>query len=113
MANDPRQVLGARLKSAREYLGISQEEAASAANVPRSAISLIESGQRKLDSIELMSLAKLYQRPMAYFTEDDYSVELDSAAAMFARSFSELSSEDQEELQQFAEFLAMKSKKDT
>lgn len=110
MSNDARAVIGARLKQAREYLGISQEDAANVAKTPRSAISLIESGQRKLDSVELMSLAKLYQRPMAYFTEDSYSINLDANAAVFARDFSSLSEVDQKELQQFAEFLALRSK---
>lgn len=113
MANDdPRTMIGARLKEAREYLGISQEEAANTAKVPRSAISLIESGQRRLDSVELMALAKLYMRPMAYFTDDDYSIELDPDAAVFARNYSELSPEDKKELSQFAEFLSMRSNKD-
>lgn len=110
MSNVSRLIIGSRLKEAREYLGISQEEAALSAEVSRSAISLIESGQRKLDSVELMALAKLYQRPMAYFTEDDYSVDIDPKAAVFARSFSDLSENDQNELKQFAEFLAARSK---
>jgi len=112
MSEDPRVIIGARLRAAREYLSISQEEAASKAKVPRTAISLIESGQRKLDSVELMSLAKLYLRPMAYFTEDDFSANLDPEAAVFARSYSELSNSDKKELLQFAEFLSMRSKKD-
>ncbi|MEW8217485.1 MAG: helix-turn-helix transcriptional regulator [Candidatus Thiodiazotropha taylori] len=111
MTNDPRLKIGSRLKEAREYLGLSQEEAAVVAKVSRSAISLIESGQRKLDSVELMALAKLYRRPMAYFTNDDFSVELDPEAAVFARSFSELSDDDKKELAQFAEFLAARSNK--
>lgn len=110
MTSETRAVLGSRLREAREYLGISQEEAAQAADIPRTAISLIESGQRKLDSMELMALAKLYQRPIAYFTDDDFSINLDPDAAVFARSYSELSDNDKEELKQFAEFLAMRSK---
>ena len=48
MNDDARIRIGNKLKDAREYLGISQEEAAKIAEIPRSAISLIESGQRKL-----------------------------------------------------------------
>jgi transcriptional regulator with XRE-family HTH domain len=110
MSEHTREVIGAKLREARDYLQISQEEAAAAANIPRSAISLIESGQRKLDLVELMSLAKLYQRPMAYFTEESYSVAQDPGAAVFARKYSELSESDRKELTQFAEFLLMRKK---
>jgi len=110
MSEDARLNIGLRLRQAREYLGISQGEASEASNISRSAISLIETGKRKLDTVELMELAKLYQRPMAYFTDDDFSVELDPDAAVFARSFSDLSESDKEELTRFAEYLAMKSK---
>lgn len=106
-----RSKIGLRLKKAREYLGISQEEASESSNISRSAISLIETGKRKLDTVELMELSKLYQRPMAYFTDDDFSIELDPEAAVFARSFSDLTKTDKEELTRFAEFLAMRSKK--
>jgi len=111
MNDEARTNIGLRLRQAREYLGISQEEASESSNISRSAISLIETGKRKLDTVELMELAKLYQRPMAYFTDDDFSIELDAEAAVFARSFSELSKNDKEELTRFAEFLAMRPKK--
>ena len=110
MNEDPRTIIGRRLKDAREYLNLSQEEAASFAKISRSAISLIENGQRKLDSVELMNLAKLYQKPIAYFTEENFSVEPNPMAAVLARSLSTLSENDQKELQQFAEFLVMRSK---
>lgn len=109
MPDEIRERIGLRLKDAREYLCISQEEVAKILGISRSAISLIESGQRKLDSVELMDLAKLYKRPMAYFTSEDFSVPLDTDAEVLARSFSGLSQTDKEELRRFAEFLAMKS----
>ena len=111
MSEDARQKIGSRLRQAREYLGFSQEEASESSNISRSAISLIETGKRKLDTVELMALAKLYQRPMAYFTTDDFSIELDPDAAVFARNYSDLSENDKEELNRFAEYLAMRSKR--
>lgn len=111
MSDKAREKIGMRLRQAREYLGLSQEEASEVSKISRSAISLIETGKRKLDSVELMQLAKLYQRPMAYFTDDDFSVELDPEAAVFARSFSDLSKSDKQQLAQFAEYLAMRPKK--
>ena len=110
MIDETRLRIGSLLRTTREYLGISQEEAAKAADISRSAMSLIESGQRKLDAVELMELAKLYRKPMAYFTDDDFSIELDPNAAVFARRYFELSESDKKELLQFAEFLAVKSK---
>lgn len=108
MSNPAKEMIIKRLKDAREYLGISQEEAAKALKISRSAISLIETGDRKIDSLELMGLSKLYQRPIAYFTEDDYSVDLDPEAAVFARKLSAMSDKDKKEIMRFAEFLESK-----
>ena len=60
--NDDRQSLGARLREAREYLGLSQDEVARVVSLPRPAVSLIESGQRKVDALELKKFAELYRR---------------------------------------------------
>ena len=48
--NVDRQKLGARLREAREYLGLSQDDVAKYLNIPRTALSHIESGQRGVDS---------------------------------------------------------------
>ena len=109
MSTETRLSIGTKLKESREYLGISQDRAAQEIGINRSALSLIESGQRKLDSIELMSLARLYQRPIAYFTDQNFSVEPNPSAAVFARSLEKLSENDRKELERFAEFLSMKS----
>lgn len=111
MKDETRKEIGARLKEAREYLGISQEEASNEANISRSAISLIESGQRKLDSVELCSLANLYQRPISYFIERPKPKAKNEEMSILARNFSSLSENDKKELMQFAEFLSQKGKK--
>lgn len=59
--------LGKRLAAARENAGLSQEQAASALGLPRSALSLIESGARALSTLELAGLAKLYNRAIGQF----------------------------------------------
>src|ERR1700704_6697285 len=66
-----RQVLGERLKEAREYVGLKQDDVAKKLGIPRSALSNVEAGARKVDAIELAQLAKLYQRPVAWFTGDE------------------------------------------
>ncbi len=59
--------LGKKLAAARENAGLSQEQAAKAIGIPRSALSLIETGDRSLSTLELAGLAKLYGRPIADF----------------------------------------------
>jgi len=112
MTNEENSEIGQRLKETREYLKISQEEAAKAAGVPRSAISLIESGARSLKSVELSALAKLYQQPVSYFLGEEEGIQQDEGVQALARSYSGLSEGDKEELLRFSEFLAMRSKKD-
>ena len=48
-----RQVLSERLRAARQYLGLKQDEVAKALGIPRSAPFNIEAGARKVDAIEL------------------------------------------------------------
>ena len=112
--DDDRKTLGERLREAREYLGFSQEEAATFLGVPRSALSLMETGQRKVDALELKKLAGLYKRPVGYFTgEEAEDVSFGADITHLARKVSELSSEDREELGRFADFLrARKQKKE-
>ena len=69
--DDDRKTLGERLREAREYLGFSQEEVATYLGVSRSALSNMESGQRKVDALELKKLAGLYKRPVSHFTGDE------------------------------------------
>jgi transcriptional regulator with XRE-family HTH domain len=96
-----------RLKEAREYLGYSQQEVAAALKVPRSAISLLETAQRGVDSVELSALAKLYQRPIGFFTGEKAAFSSD--VAMLAKQVSKLSTQDRDELLRFSEFLVQRS----
>src|SRR5258708_15010053 len=70
-ADADRQALSERLKEAREYVGLKQDDVAKKLGIPRSALSNVEAGSRKVDAIELTQLAKLYQRPVAWFTGED------------------------------------------
>lgn len=110
MIDNLRKQIGQKLKDAREYTGYSQDDVAKYLKISRSAVSLIENGQRKLDSVELYNLSKLYKRPMAYFTEDDFAIEQDPALSAFARNLKELSDNDKDELSKFAEFLLMRAR---
>jgi transcriptional regulator with XRE-family HTH domain len=105
---DERADIAARLKEAREYLGLSQQEVADALSLPRTAVSMMESGQRRVDSVELKALAKLYQRPMSFFTGEDDAV-LGSDVALLAKQVAKLSEQDRNELLRFSEFLMQRS----
>lgn len=99
-----------RLKEAREYLELSQEEVARELGVPRTAISLMESGQRKVNALELQRLARLYQRPVGYFTGEEISeAALPPQVAHLARAAVKLSSRDRDELARFADYLRARS----
>ena len=112
--HDDRKTLGERLREAREYLGFSQEEVATFLGVPRSALSLMETGQRKVDALELKKLAGLYKRPVGYFTgEEAEETSFGADIKHLARKVAELAPDDREELARFADFLrARKQKKE-
>ena len=104
--NSDRAELGARLKEAREYAGFSQEEVSTFLKIARSALSLIESGQRKVDALELKKLADLYNRSVDFFTGDDVEVgSTDEKVKHLARKVADLSDDDQAELERFADYL--------
>ena len=105
--------LGGVLREAREYLGLSQHEVAQHLDVPRSAISMIESGRRKVDSLELKRLAELYQRPVAHFTGDTPRIgkHRPEDVEILARTAAELTEKDRLEVVRFAEFLRARAQR--
>jgi transcriptional regulator with XRE-family HTH domain len=104
--NIDRQKLGAKLREAREYLGLSQDEVAKILGIPRTALSNIESGQRGIDALELKKLSQLYKRPVTYFTgESQPDAGMPDDVAHLARAAAGLSEGDRRELNRFAEYL--------
>ena len=55
------------LKQARLESGLTQAQVAKALERPQSFIAKCESGERRVDVIELQDFARLYRKPMAYF----------------------------------------------
>lgn len=105
-----RQVLGERLREARKYLGLKQDEVAQYLKIQRTALTDIENGQRRVEAIELTRLARLYRQPVAHFTgEDDVSASLPIDVAHLARQAADLSVQDRTELGRFAEYLRSRS----
>lgn len=56
-----------KLKKARLDAGLNQSQVAKKLKQPQSFVSKIESGERRLDVIELKRLAALYGKPITYF----------------------------------------------
>ncbi len=109
--DEERRRLGDRLKEARKYLGLKQEEVATYLKIPRTALTDIEGGHRRVEAIELTRLAKLYRQPVAYFTgEDQASASLPIDVAHLARQAADLSQQDREELGRFAEYLRARAR---
>jgi transcriptional regulator with XRE-family HTH domain len=108
-----RQRLGERLREARKYLGLNQEEVAEFLKIPRTALVDIESGQRRVEAMELTRLAKLYKQPVGYFTGEDAAAAALPASVMFlAKQAAELSDRDKEEVSRFVEYLRARSQTD-
>jgi transcriptional regulator with XRE-family HTH domain len=99
--------LGERLREAREYVGLSQEAVATALGIPRPSVSGMETGKRKVSTIELQELARLYKRPYSYFLggEDEEWQEAEASARALFRAAKGLSDRDREQVVRFAEFL--------
>ena len=104
--DEQRVAMASRLRDAREYLGMSQDEVAAALKLSRPAITNIESGSRKVEAIELDQLAQLYGRPVTYFLSGEQADLISSErVAFYARTLTGLSEKDLTEVARFAEFL--------
>ena len=58
-----------KLKKAREEAGLEQKEVARLLGSSQSYISKIESGQRRIDVVQLKKFAVIYRRRLIYFTD--------------------------------------------
>lgn len=108
-----RLVLAERLRAAREYLGFSQDQVSTHLGIARSALSNMETGQRRVEAVELRRLADLYKKPIAYFTGQSESSEdaLPQEVEHLARKMSKLAAKDLAELSRFADFLTSQKRK--
>lgn len=100
-----RRLLAERLRETREFLGLSQQEAADAAGLTRLAVSAIETGRRKVESVELRALARVYGQPVAYFLPTSEAEAPPEEVQYIARAAKELEPDDRAELLRFAQFL--------
>jgi len=97
--------LGRRLKELREYLGLPQQFVTAATGIPRSAVSEIERGNRRVDSLELRKLAKVYKVSVSRLLGDN--PDETPAFEALGRTLAGMSEQDQAEVLRFAEYLLM------
>jgi len=102
--------LGKKLRDARNYVGFTQDEVASVLGIPRTSLSELEAGRRRVDVQELSRLSKLYRQSVGYFLdEDDEASKLPVDVMHLARQAVDLSDQDRDELKRFAAYLRGRS----
>ncbi|MHB8613338.1 MAG: helix-turn-helix domain-containing protein [Candidatus Dormibacteraceae bacterium] len=103
------QSLARRLREQRTFLNLTQQFVAEQTGIPRSAISDIERGARRVDSLELKRLAALYRMPIDYFVGGEMQPDLDSAQdptlQALTRTANKMGPEEKEQVLRFATFL--------
>jgi len=102
-----RRELAARIAEARERSGVSQLEVAERLGLPRSAISKMENGEQRIESLALAAMARLYGVPVASLLADGDEVmaaEDELPVEALLRSAGNVAPEDREVL---GEFLGM------
>jgi transcriptional regulator with XRE-family HTH domain len=106
---DDAQELAHRLREAREFVNLSQQFVSQQTGISRSAISDIERGARRVESLELKRLAELYRMPVDYFLggepADLAGGIADPTIEALARTASEMGEAEKEQVLRFALFL--------
>jgi transcriptional regulator with XRE-family HTH domain len=69
-----------RLRSARREAALSQAAVAAAFGKPQSFVSKCESGERRIDVLELDRFAQLYGRPLGFFVGEGEAEETSRVA---------------------------------
>jgi transcriptional regulator with XRE-family HTH domain len=99
------QLIGKKIKEVREIKGWSQKKLANAIGFESStAISLIESGDRRVAIEDLEKIASVLSRNIGYFLGQENKIDMQSAL----RADSELTPEDQDQIFDFYQFVKNK-----
>jgi transcriptional regulator with XRE-family HTH domain len=99
--------VGQRLRLARETLGLTQEDVATALAIQRTSVISIEAGKRNVTALELRRLSRLYRRNVAWILGEEIAADSQTEAdqALY-RATAQLSEADRDQVLRFAEFLA-------
>jgi transcriptional regulator with XRE-family HTH domain len=84
-------------------MSLSQAQVAEVLGIPRAAVSAIESGRRRVSSLELKKLGELFGASVDRLLGND--VKEDPTAAALFRTAKVLTPEDRQQVLRFAEFL--------
>jgi Zn-dependent peptidase ImmA (M78 family)/DNA-binding XRE family transcriptional regulator len=103
--------LGRRIRVAREEASLSQDVVAQHLDMPRSAVSLIESGKRKMDSLELERFSRLVGKSILFFFDEVSGAveasnfeEDDPTQVLFSANQAVDISPDKEQIERFRQF---------
>jgi transcriptional regulator with XRE-family HTH domain len=99
--------LGSKIRQARQDAGLSQGQLASALNTTQSAISLYEGGARSVGIDMLLNVARILNRPLRYFLDEDEGDILYVKDSLIAELISDLEAhpEDLPRLMEYWRFL--------
>jgi transcriptional regulator with XRE-family HTH domain len=67
---DAYHLLARRLKEARELAGLTQVEVATIIRKSQSYVTKCETGEKRVDVIELLIFSRVYRRDPSFFTDD-------------------------------------------
>jgi len=82
--------LGNRLRVARERRGLSQQAVADALDLPRTAVTNMESGSRAVSTLELTKLAEIYGYSAAFFLAANEEPEAEDLSVVLHRALPEM-----------------------
>ena len=90
-SNSEREKMAIRIKDGRIMAGLSQAQAAEKLNLPRPAISEMESGKRKVSAEEIVQLAQLYRVDTSWLLlQNDENDDLPEQLKFAARELNKL-----------------------
>lgn len=101
--------LAERLRKMRTFKRLSQEHVAKEIGLSRAALSAIENGKRRVDSLELLALARVYRYPAAFFLGEtrQYAGAMDPLTELVGQ----LDDPARAEVYRFAEYLVTRRAK--
>jgi len=95
--------LAERIRSERQYIGLSQADVATALGIPRAAVSALETGRRRVSGLELKRLSELFGTSVDRLV--GHSKAEDATTTALFRAAKNLSEDDRQQVLRFAEFL--------